>query len=293
MSRSQNALDTVLGVEPVPEEVAVERRETAQVQRRTPTNGKLTTANVLATMETMSDALSTVLGTDPAAYIRTVQTLWRYSKLADYISDMPSIMGAVLQGAQLKLSFDPTLGQAYIVPFRGKAQLIIGYKGLTTLAVRTGLVTSIEGRLVRERDTFSFNLGSTDTLNHTYDLWDKQGRGDIVGVYAIARLPNGQNAFREPMSYAEALSYRNYSESWKRAQSSGGPNNSVWAKFEPEMLKKTAAIRLAKSLPLTNEFAAALTVDGRIRQYEGGEITPLTEIAAQPEPEYDYDDDDF
>ena len=49
-----------------------------------------------------------------------------------------SIYGAALQAATLRLSVDPSTGQAYLVPFGDKATLIVGYKGLYDLAIRTG-----------------------------------------------------------------------------------------------------------------------------------------------------------
>jgi recombination protein RecT len=49
-----------------------------------------------------------------------------------------SIIGSALRAATLELSVDPSIGQAYLVPFKGKATLIVGYKGLYQMAIRTG-----------------------------------------------------------------------------------------------------------------------------------------------------------
>jgi recombination protein RecT len=49
-----------------------------------------------------------------------------------------SIYVAALRAATLRLTVDPGLGQAYLVPFGGRATLIVGYKGLYDMAVRTG-----------------------------------------------------------------------------------------------------------------------------------------------------------
>lgn len=67
-----------------------------------------------------------------------------------------SIVASALRAASLRLSVDPSSGQAYLVPFKGKATLIVGYKGLHDMAVRTGRyryihVTPIyEGEIVVE-----------------------------------------------------------------------------------------------------------------------------------------------
>lgn len=49
-----------------------------------------------------------------------------------------SIYKSALRAATLRLSCDPGAKQAYLVPFKNSATLIIGYKGLYDLAVRTG-----------------------------------------------------------------------------------------------------------------------------------------------------------
>ena len=49
-----------------------------------------------------------------------------------------SIYISAMRAATLKLSVDPSTGQAYLVPFKDQATLIVGYKGLLDMAVRTG-----------------------------------------------------------------------------------------------------------------------------------------------------------
>ena len=273
-----------------PQSLAAALQAPAKPVARRTSGGTIPTVAVNESLNKMSGALEAVLGSDPASFIRTVQTTWRYSDLKNKITDMDTLRGAVLQVAQLRLSLDPSLGQAYILPFKGKAQLVIGYKGLVHLAVRTGLVHSIEGRLVRANDKFEFTLGSEDRLEHSYDLG--QDRGEIIGVYAVARLPSGQNAFREPMSYLEAQRHREYSPSWRGAEQlriqKGKKNTSLWATDEPSMLRKTAVRQFClKSLPLTNEFAAAIAADGRIRSFAENEpVQPIEEFAQSP---YDWD----
>jgi recombination protein RecT len=48
-----------------------------------------------------------------------------------------SIYTGALRAATLRLSVDPGVGQAYLVPFKDRATLIVGYKGLHDMAVRT------------------------------------------------------------------------------------------------------------------------------------------------------------
>lgn len=49
-----------------------------------------------------------------------------------------SIMTAAMRAANLRLSCDPSIKQAYLVPFKGKATFILGWKGIQDMAIRTG-----------------------------------------------------------------------------------------------------------------------------------------------------------
>lgn len=58
-----------------------------------------------------------------------------------------SVMVSALQIALLRLSVEPTLGHAYLVPFKdhgiAKCQKIVGYKGLKQLAMRTHMYEAL------------------------------------------------------------------------------------------------------------------------------------------------------
>jgi recombination protein RecT len=74
-----------------------------------------------------------------------------------------SIYISALRAATLRLSVDPALGQAYMVPYSGRATLVVGYKGLYDMAVRTGKYRYInvgpiyEGQEVEENQITGFH----------------------------------------------------------------------------------------------------------------------------------------
>jgi recombination protein RecT len=72
--------------------------------------------------------------------------------------DRQSLFNSAMSAAVLGLEVDGVTGQAYLIPFAGKAQLVIGYKGFNTLAARSGI--TITGAVVREGDEFDYELGS-------------------------------------------------------------------------------------------------------------------------------------
>src|SRR5881398_983556 len=99
-----------------------------------------------------------------------------------------SIVGGLRLGAQLGLSLGP-LGHFYLVPFKGEAVFIIGYRGMVELAYRSGKLRRIEANVVREGDGFSFRHGTRAFLDH--EPHGGPGERDWQCVYAVAELTNG------------------------------------------------------------------------------------------------------
>ena len=97
-----------------------------------------------------------------------------------------SIFASALRAATVQLLCEPSLGQAYLVPFKDKATFIIGYKGLYQLALRTGKYRFInvspiyEGELVFEdRFTGEVSLNGGRTSN------------TVIGYLASFQLTSG------------------------------------------------------------------------------------------------------
>ncbi len=177
--------------------------------------------------------------------------------------DVPSLVGAIGQCAQMGLEPNTVLGHAYLVPFNVKrkdtrgnerwvksVQVVIGYKGLIDLARRSGQIVSIAAHEVCEADHFELVYGLDEKLNHTPAMAD---RGNVVGFYAVAKLQGGGHAF-------EFMSLHQVREIAKATQSKGayGP----WKDHFIEMGRKTVIRRLAKYLPLSVEFQTAAALDG-------------------------------
>ena len=95
--------------------------------------------------------------------IRTiVVSAQRLPKLLE--CDRQSLFNAAMSAACLGLEVDGVTGQAYLIPFKGRAQLVVGYKGYNTLAARSGI--TITGAVVREGDEFVYQLGSAAYVRH-------------------------------------------------------------------------------------------------------------------------------
>jgi recombination protein RecT len=172
--------------------------------------------------------------------------------------NIESFMGSIMQCAQLGLEPGSALGHAYLLPFgNGKAkdgksncQLIIGYRGMIDLARRSGQIISLTARTVHENDTFKYEFGLEETMQHIPADGD---RGKMTHVYAVAKLKGGGVQF-DVMSRADVDKVR--------ASSKAGTNG-PWVTHYDEMGKKTVIRRLFKYLPVSIEIQQAVTLDER------------------------------
>lgn len=169
---------------------------------------------------------------------------------------------SIIQGAGtlavLGLEADGFTGQAWLVPFRDhgiyKAQPLVGFKGYNTLAARVGL--TVDGEVVREGDSFEFELGTAAFVRHKKQLGAGTDRR-IIGAWAAATAP-GRNPIVVVLDIDEILAVKARSQA---AKSRGGdeafsPWNDPAVGF-PAMSGKTAKRRLARSLPLSVYINAA------------------------------------
>lgn len=162
-------------------------------------------------------------------------------------ADRNSLFAACMMAAQLGLVTDGVLGQAYLVPYKGRVQLIPGYRGLLQLARQSGEISAIDVDTIHENDDVEYVMGDESRFVVRPSWGD---RGAIRGAFAIAKFRDG-GLQRAVMTVDEIEAIR------KRAPSGNSP---AWKDSYGEMCKKTAFRRLAKMLPLTTEAQRALGV---------------------------------
>ena len=162
-----------------------------------------------------------------------------------------SLVGAVIESAQLGLEPDSMTGEAYLVPYGNKCTLIPGYKGLLTLARRSGQVKTIYAHCVHEKDEFRYELGLRPDLIHIPS--GEADRGEVTHVYAVALLePDGHHF--EVMSRAQVEAIRSSSKAGR-----SGP----WVTHWDEMARKTVLRRVCKYLTLSPEMNRAVSLEDR------------------------------
>ena len=165
-----------------------------------------------------------------------------------------SVFGSIIQASQLGLEIG-VLGQAYLVPYRNnkaggiyEAQMIPGYKGLISLARRSGEVSSIETHIVYARDEFSLQLGIDSSIKHVPYLEGDRGAPRLV--YGVAKFKDGGHHFEwMPLTEVDRI----------RARSKAS-NSGPWVTDYEQMVRKTLIRRMANYLPMSIELANAIQI---------------------------------
>lgn len=196
-------------------------------------------------------------------------------------ADRQSLFMAAMSAACLGLEVDGVTGQAFLIPFAGRAQLVIGYKGYNTLAAR-GDVT-ITGEVVREGDEFDYELGTAAFVRHRPKLGNS---GRIIGAWATATHTR-RTPIVSVMGIDDIMAVKAKSPGAKRGDS---PWNDPAVGF-PAMASKTAKRRLARSMPLTFMQMAARMDEAVEEQGVSAYITPDRglEIDGKAAPVVDYE----
>ena len=156
-----------------------------------------------------------------------------------------SQLASVMQCAQLGLEPGSGLGHAWLVPFFNtkagvlECIMIIGYRGMIDLAIRSSHVSTVSAEVVYEKDDFDYAFGTSQFLRHKPPL--DVDRGKPLYAFCLAFMRDGTPQFTV-MSAKEIGVIRD--SSLKKAK-----GFSPWKTNEMEMWKKTTVRRLFKYLP--------------------------------------------
>lgn len=179
--------------------------------------------------------------------------------------DRQSLFNAAMSAACLGLEVDGVTGQAFLIPYGDKAQLVIGYKGFNTLAARSGY--TITGGVVREGDdVWDYMQGSGAFVKHKPKLGNK---GRIIASWSCAEA-TGRPPIVAVLSIDDIMAIKAKSPG---ARKSDSPWNDTAIGF-PAMGEKSAKRRLARSMPLNVMQLAARLDEAFEEQGKSAYITP-------------------
>jgi recombination protein RecT len=198
-----------------------------------------------------------------------------------------SLLNSFMQSAQLGLDCGGPLGEAYLVPYwnnkanRMEAQFQVGYRGLITLARRSGEIETIDADVVRVGDEFVPPRTIIDEHGYRREF-RHESRGSttaaITHAFAVARLKGAAYQICV-MSKEEIDAIRSRSKSGQ---------NGPWVTDFAEMAKKTVIKRLAKLLPLSPEMTEAIETSDKNEfgalEIEASVVDAQDRAAASPAP---------
>lgn len=191
-------------------------------------------------------------------------------KLAE--CDMTTLFGALSKCSQIGLEPGIGMNHVYLIPFGRNVQVIPGYAGLIELACRHKDVISIKPVAVYENDDYDYQEGLEEKLFHRPTRGD---RGEIIAVYAIAKLAGGVKEWRwmwieDVEKIRQATAKRN-----KR-------NNPVWAEHYEAMALKTVIRQIVKYLPRSIEIGEAIALSENEETGKAGSYTMEGEFTVEP-----------
>lgn len=205
-------------------------------------------------------------GVEAAQLVRDAMTVLSANpKLAE--CEPRSVLGALMTCAQLGLR-PGVLGQAWVIPFKGKGQLVIGYQGLMSLAHRSGDIASTRAQVVYVNDHFDYEYGLNDRLVHK----PLRGgdRGPATAYYCVVKTKAG-GVLWDVLERADAEAHR---DKFAMARS-GGKIVGPWVDHFDSMALKTVIMRVLKLAPRSTELHQAMRVDDSVRV----DITPTVDPA--------------
>lgn len=179
-----------------------------------------------------------------------------------------TLINSAINATKMKLSINPLLGQAYVIPYRNRkkniveAQFQIGYKGWMELLYKTQNVKRLKATTV-----FEGQLIKNDPLRGYEFDWDAKESDKVVGYIALLQLMNGYDVdffmtIEEMRQHAKSYSatYRKGFGVWKDS-------------FEAMAHKTVIKMLISKYAPKTEGIMSqALTLDQSIiRNMDGTE----------------------
>lgn len=196
----------------------------------------------------IAKALPAMIGKD--RFVRAAQSA--VSSSADLAGcTQMSFIGALMNSAQLGLEPNTPLGYAYLVPYGGKCQFQIGYKGMLELARRAGVTVQVHE--IKEKDQFDYEYGLNPDLKHKPYLGE---RGATIGYYCIWKARDGSFG----MEVASKSDIEKFAKAKSKSYSSG-----PWKTDFDAMAKKTLIKQTLKYAPISVELLEQISADETVK----------------------------
>ena len=218
-----------------------------------PTNIK--TISTFINSNSIKAKFTEILGKKANGFIASLLSVVNNNELLKK-ADQNSIYTAALMAASLELPINPNLGLAYIVPYKGKAQFQLGYRGFKQLAQRSGQFLAINETDVRKGEIKNYDrLSGQIEFEWNQDI-TKRLKLPVVGYVSYFKLLNGFESTLY-MTVEELQAHaKKYSQTYKKY------NTGLWKDEFDGMAKKTVSkLNLSKNAPLSIDLQRATIAD--------------------------------
>lgn len=194
-------------------------------------------------------------GMDAVRFARIAYTaVLRQPKLAE--CDRQSFGLAIMESAALGLEIDSVSGLSYLVPFKGRVQLIVGYRGMVQLAFRHPKVVAVGAQAVFEGDEYEYEEGVRPKLRHRPKPGNPRTWETLIACYATAQVVGARQASATWMWREQIEEHRARSSSWRH-----DPASSPWSTDFAAMAKKTPLRQHAKFIPQSPQLQRAIAIE--------------------------------
>lgn len=206
--------------------------------------------------------------------------------------DAGTILSAGLLGEALNLSPSPQLGQYYLVPYGGKAQFQLGYKGYIQLAIRSGQYKKLNVVDIKEGELISYNPLAEEIKVDLIEDESLREQTPTVGYYAMFEYTNG---FIKSMYWSKEKMQAHAMKFSKSYNS----NSSIWKSDFDSMAKKTMLRQLISkwgimSIEMQNAVESDMAVihEDSTREYVDNQTDEHTTVSNDTEviPEVESND---
>lgn len=197
----------------------------------------------------ISKRFEQILNKDAGGFVASIISIAN-SNLNLAKCDPQTVINAAMKAAALKLPIEPSLGFAYIIPYKNQAQFQIGYKGFIQLAQRSGQLKKINVIQI-----YKGQLLSADELKEVFELDYSISGGPVVGYLGYMELING---FSKTVYWdTEKMKTHGlkYSQSFKK-------KFGLWVdEFDKMATKTMIKYLLSKYAPMSTEMQEAVRFD--------------------------------
>jgi phage RecT family recombinase len=156
-------------------------------------------------------------------------------------ADPGSFRSAVREAAGFGFSLNPRLGEAFLIPRKGKVEMQSGYKGLVKLGWRSGILSSIHAECVYKGEKYK-RIGGSENPRIKHDPDDTgplrtNKWPDIVCAYAVVFVGDSTRSIYQ------------VAPRWRLSLARGEGTTDAWRSHPDSMCRKTALIMVANEMP--------------------------------------------